>query len=527
MPNKATYAASLAAKQTKDRKQASILQDFRDHGYVVEYLRAPSAAPTKNKDDAVAPAKRQKDASVKNKEYSEKVALSNVYEILEHVLCVLPTKKYSFNKKEWAGIALVDPNGQEEAKREKAGEVVSQNISNSKMPPTDVPVHPEDPNARLNDGSAFHLPGMWTVRSDENLYNHASQVLGGEKLWVDIDRCSYFPQQKKGACFRLHEDPFASTGSKRVCGFMAYTKCTFQCLGKPDDWALIKRDMKAGMFERRNGCWLLKKSETRHHKSLKDNAGIRNIEPGQFILWNPALPYRLYSTDKNTLMMGMPCGFRVIDDEARSGAYSDGCLQQLKEIAQLNTPHPSNIQAAAIIQRADSIVKMSDDDKRKFISEKADRVLSFVRNTAPILTSDMIPTQAGRVGTVKGLHKNTIAYIACASSRGSEPTTNERAEITMNIAEKGHVFVDVNWDQATAAYAPYLLMPPGDVTDVKERVAGSPILKVDGTTKRIGFKSSAQGIRAAKLLGWMRYDEKQKQADTEASESGSENEILD
>lgn len=496
-------------------KNDGISNDYAMHGYVVEYLQVPPAKPGEKVQKRLKPAER-------NKQYSEEVALSNVYEILEHVLCVLPTKKYSFNKKEWAGIALADASGgQEEAKREKAREVVSQNIS--KLPPTDVPVHPEDPGARLCDGSAFHLPGMWTVRSDANLYKYASQVLGEENLWVDIDRCSYFPQQKKGACFRLHEDPFAiHMGNKRVCGFMAYTKCTFQCLDKPGDWALIKRDMNAGMFERRNGYWLLKKSETRYHESLDKKAGIQNIEPGQFILWNPALPYRLYSTDPNVLMMGMPCGFRVIDDEARSGAYSDGCLQQLKEIAQLSTPHPSNIQAAAIIQRADSIVKMSDNDKQKFISEKGDRVLSFVRNTAPILTSDMIPTQAGRVGTVKGLHKNTIAYIACASSRGAEPTTNERAEIKMNIAEKGHVFVDVNWDQATAAYAPYLLMPPGDVTDVKERVAGSPVLKLVGNTGRIHFESSAQGIRAAKLLGWKSYDKKESVDEDSDSDSDTD-----
>jgi hypothetical protein len=75
------------------------------------------------------------------------------------------------------------------------------------------------------DPATFHLPGVWKLRQNPDIYALASALLGTSQLWVDVNR-SFQKLPGQGESEFLHWDlnPFnIAPGTNNVCGKVILT----------------------------------------------------------------------------------------------------------------------------------------------------------------------------------------------------------------------------------------------------------------------------------------------------------------
>ena len=473
-----TIAIPMTTKaHQKSRDNLSNKASYMTKGYIIHYLSAPPAT-------SIWGVKKER-RQMNDTEYSKQLAVANVEELLD------------------------------------------QGLYNEPVVGGSTKAQPLDPyKGGACDSKAFHLPGMWEVRSNEQLYNTAQDILDDSRLWVDIDRClvdfspeimslkwDFNPAILQEQLKEIPNEQKRAQGliaGEKVCGFMAFTDCIFESLSKADSKAILA-EVSTKTIEQVGSCWHLT-IETKYKTSKVD------VQHGQYILWDPMLPYRIIPNNVKKVALGMPCGFRRVVRTAKGQApehqygrssYTDTSKLWFQNISSLWQSHgTSRIQTDAIIEDARG-------KRDAGISELDDRLHSFSNDTAPTLLPELQYIQGYTGGGLDLKYVNTKPEL----SENMVSTDNAPVRLEQAITSWPDVQIDLDGDSGklnkeiyttsldeTIDVTPYLLMPlsSSECTFLRVERSRNIFMKKQGV-RGIIFTENDGGKRASLLLGATSY----------------------
>lgn len=100
------------------------------------------------------------------------------------------------------------------------------------------------------DPTVFHLPGVWGIRQDPDIYRIASTIAGETRLWVDINRSiQKLPGEGDNEFLHWDFNPFTAVKHperpefepKGVCGKVVYTESRFVCVPGTHTWKFLEK----------------------------------------------------------------------------------------------------------------------------------------------------------------------------------------------------------------------------------------------------------------------------------------------
>ena len=477
-----TIAIPMTTKaHQKSRDNLSNKASYMTKGYIIHYL----SAPPPNSIWGVKKERRQ----MNDTEYSKQLAVANVEELLD------------------------------------------QGLYNEPVVGGSTKAQPLDPyKGGACDSKAFHLPGMWEVRSNLQLYDTAQDILDDSRLWVDIDRClvNFYPeimslkwdfnptilQEQLKEIPNEQKRAQGLIAGEKVCGFMAFTDCIFESLSKADSKAILA-EVSTKTIEQVGSCWHLK-NETKYKTSKVD------VQHGQYILWDPMLPYRIIPNNVKKVALGMPCGFRRVVRTAKGQApehqygrssYTDTSKLWFQNISSLWQSHgTSRIQTDAIIEDARG-------KRDAGISELDDRLRSFSNDTAPTLLPELQYIQGYTCGLLDLKYVNTKPELSenMVSTDNGPVRLDSWPDVQIDLdGDSGKLNKEIyttSLDE-TIDVTPYLLMPLSSSECTFLRVARSRNIFIK--SKGGMNTSNSLGMRAALLLGAEHYENQMWKNDEES-----------
>ena len=375
------------------------------------------------------------------------------------------------------------------------------------------------------DTNLFHLPGMWEVRSNQQLYDTARLILRDPNLWVDIDRCviSYInnnqplkwdfdpailPDQLN---ISIHENKQATGGiaGEKVCGFMAFIDCTFE---------FLPREQVATIFTKGSNPTIKQVGSSWYLTSETSDQPIKvevDVNQGQYILWDPMLPYRIIPKNAKMFLLGMPCGFRRVVRTAKGqgpnlqfqygrSSYTDTSKLWFEDIS-------SSCQSTGNISiQTDTIIEDARGKKDTGISELDDRLRSFSDDTAPTLLPELQFIQGCGDGILDLIYVKTKPYLI----ENMVIKTNESVKLNMDVwpyvemgmTKHGNLTNEIWYTDCKISATPYLLMPLSSSECTFSRVKRSRNIFTKKGHKVVFPDKTVLGNRAALLLGIKHYE---------------------